>query len=187
MVSKIGFIVNPVAGMGGKVGLKGTDGVLSQAIELGAKPVASRKAEEMLQSYVENYSNKNKIQWFTCSKNMGFNEFKKVGITNVKIIYEPSDDNTTSLDTKNACKQMLKENIDLLVFCGGDGTARDVFEIIGDKTPILGIPSGVKMHSAVFGINTSATAKMLHEFINQRLTIGDVEIMDLDEKRYRSG
>jgi len=75
----------------------------------------------------------------------------------------------------------------LILFCGGDGTARDIFEIVSTKLPILGIPSGVKMHSGIFGINTSASAKMLYEFVNNRLTIGDVEIMDLDEEQYRKG
>jgi len=154
MVSRIGFIVNPIAGMGGKVGLKGTDGVLKKAIELGAKPNASKKAEEMLKEFLTTYSKKDDMQWFTCEGDMGCSELK---------------------------------NIDLLVFCGGDGTARDIFEIVDKNIPLLGIPSGVKMHSAVFGINTFATAKMLHEFIAGTLTIGDAEIMDLDEERYRMG
>ena len=75
----------------------------------------------------------------------------------------------------------------MILFCGGDGTARDIFEIVGTKIPILGIPSGVKMHSGVFGINTRATAKMLFEFVNKTLSIGDAEIMDLDEDLYRKG
>ena len=165
MVSRIGFIVNPIAGMGGKVGLKGTDGVIKKAIELGAKPNASKKAEEMLKEFLTKYSKKDDIQWFTCKGDMGCSELKNAGIKEIEIIYEPSGKNTTSEDTKKACKKFLEKNIDLLVFCGGDGTARDIFEIVDKNIPLLGIPSGVKMHSAVFGINTSATAKMLHEFM----------------------
>jgi predicted polyphosphate/ATP-dependent NAD kinase len=187
MVSKIGLIVNPIAGMGGKVGLKGTDGVIEKAIELGAKPIASQKTVEMLKEFFANYSINSDIQWFTSKGDMGGNQLVKTGIKEIQIIYEPSVNYTTSEDTKNACKCLLEIDIDLLLFCGGDGTARDIFEIVDQKIPILGIPSGVKMHSAVFGINVSATAKMLFEFTQGTCTIGDADIMDLDEDRYRSG
>lgn len=186
MPSKIGFVVNPVAGMGGKVGLKGTDGVLKEAIKLGAEPIAKDKAAETIQEFISNYS-KDDIQWFTCSKEMGADELKQAGVKDFKIIYKPTGKDTSSKDTKNACKEFLKKQVDLILFCGGDGTARDIFEVVKTKIPVLGIPSGVKMHSGVFGVNTSATAKMLHEFVNKHLTIGDAEIMDLDENRYRQG
>jgi len=187
MVSKIGFVVNPIAGMGGKVGLKGTDGVLKQAIKLGAKPVAPDKANETIREFISNYSKKDEIQWFICSGKMGADELIKAGLKNMEIVYSPSSKETNSDDTKNACKKFLEKKVDLILFCGGDGTARDIFEIVSTKIPILGIPAGVKMHSGVFGITTNASAKMLHEFVNKRLTIGDAEIMDLDEVRYRKG
>jgi len=187
MTSKIGFIVNPIAGMGGRVGLKGTDGVLKEAIALGAKPVAPEKAKETLKEYFSNYSTKDVIQWFTCSGAMGADELKKSGVKNIEIIYDISDKGTSPGDTRNACKKLMEKNVDLLLFCGGDGTAKDIFEIVDKSIPILGIPAGVKMHSGVFGITTSATAKMLHEFVNKTLTIGDVEVMDLDEELYRKG
>ncbi|RLF27242.1 MAG: ATP-NAD kinase [Thermoplasmata archaeon] len=187
MGSKIGFIVNPIAGMGGRVGLKGTDGVVERAIKLGAKPVAPRKAEEMLREFISHYGGGDKIDWYTCKGKMGEDELKKIGVKEIEIVYQPSTENTTSDDTKKACKRFLKRDVDLILFCGGDGTARDIFSIVGKRIPILGIPSGVKMHSGVFGINVRATAKILHDFINQGLTIGDVEIMDLDEKLYRQG
>ena len=187
MVSKIGFLVNPIAGMGGKVGLKGTDGVSDKAKSLGAKPVAPGKALETLEEFLSSYSQRDDIEWFTCSALMGYNELIKAGAKKIQVVYTCDKDNTNSDDTKNACEKLLNEDVELILFCGGDGTARDIFSVVGDNIPILGIPSGVKMHSAVFGINTSATAKMLHEFVNNRLTIGDVEIMDLDEERYRKG
>jgi len=187
MVTKVGFLVNPIAGMGGRVGLKGTDGILKKAIELGAKPVASDKAVETIKEFLSNYSKKDDIQWFTCSGNMGGDELNETGVTKIEIVYFPTEKNTKSVDTKNACEKFLEKKVDLILFCGGDGTARDIFEIVSNKIPILGIPSGVKMHSGVFGINTSASAKMLHEFVNKHLTIGDVEIMDLDEELYRKG
>lgn len=187
MTIKIGFIVNPIAGMGGKVGLKGTDNVIEKAINLGAKPIAPKKSEDAIKNFIKNYPQDKKIIWYTCSDEMGYNELKNAGVKDIKIVYKYDKNKTTANDTKNACKQFLKENLDLLIFCGGDGTARDVYGIIKNKIPLLGIPSGVKMHSGVFGINTNAVSKMLFEFINKRLTIGDVEIMDLDEEKYRKG
>ncbi len=187
MVSKIGFIVNPIAGMGGKVGLKGTDGVLKQALKLGAKPISPDKAIETIKEFISKFSEKDAIKWFTCSGDMGGEELKKAGISNIEIIYTSINDVTSSNDTKKACKQFLEKKVDLILFCGGDGTARDIFSIVENKIPILGIPSGVKMHSGIFGINTSASAKMLNEFIKKGLIIGDAEIMDLDEERYRKG
>ena len=187
MVSKIGFLVNPVAGMGGKVGLKGTDGVVDKAIKLGAKSVSPDRAIESLKDFISKYSKHDKIKWFTSSKNMGSDELIKAGIKNFEIVYTFDKKQTNSTDTKNVCKKFLEKKVDLILFCGGDGTARDIYSIIKDKIPILGIPSGVKMHSGIFGINTNASAKMLHEFVNNTLTIGEAEIMDLDEERYRAG
>ena len=187
MTKQIGFIVNPIAGMGGRVGLKGTDGVLKKAVMLGAKPIAPQKAEEMLREFYAISTSNGDIHWITCGGDMGKNELEAVGIINKKVIYSPAGNTTSTDDTKSACKKLLEYPIDLLVFCGGDGTTRDIFTIIDRKIPLLGIPAGVKMHSGVFGINTSATAKMLYEFVNKRLTIGDAEIMDVDEELYRRG
>jgi len=170
--------------MGGRVGLKGTDNVLAQAKKLGAKPIASQKAGEMLKEFLAD-PQPHDIHWFTCARDMGNTELEKYGIKAKEIIYNPRAKTTTAEDTKKACQKFMEYQVDILVFCGGDGTVRDIFSVIDKKIPLLGIPSGVKMHSGVFGINTSATAKMLREFINKRLTIGDAEIMDLDEDLYR--
>jgi predicted polyphosphate/ATP-dependent NAD kinase len=185
MPTKIGFLINPIAGMGGRVGLKGTDNVVAQAKQLGATPIASQKAEEMLQEF---YSKTHRvdIDWYTCSADMGNSVLENNGVR-AKVVYTPQTEMTSSEDTKKACDKFMEQHIDILVFCGGDGTARDIFSVVDKMTPLLGIPSGVKMHSAVFGISTSATAKMLKEFIEGRLTIGDAEIMDLDEDLYRKG
>lgn len=184
---KIGFIVNPIAGMGGRVGLKGTDGVVNEAKKKGAKPISGKKATDMLKTFVSKYDSDDNIKWFTCKNKMGEEELKKVGIKDFEIIHDSNNKKTSAEDTKNACKKFLEKNVNLILFCGGDGTARDIYNIVETKTPILGIPSGVKMHSGVFGINTDASAKMLHEFVNERLTVGDAEIMDLDEDLYRKG
>jgi predicted polyphosphate/ATP-dependent NAD kinase len=185
MPTKIGFLINPIAGMGGRVGLKGTDNVVTQAQQLGATPIASEKAEEMLQEFYSK-THKLNIEWYTCAKDMGNTVLENNGIR-AKVIYTSATNVTSAEDTKKACDKFLEHRVDILVFCGGDGTARDIFKVVDKMIPLLGIPSGVKMHSAVFGINTSATAKMLKEFIEGRLTVGDAEIMDLDEDLYRKG
>jgi predicted polyphosphate/ATP-dependent NAD kinase len=167
--------------------LKGTDDVLDKALKLGATPVASQKAREMLSEFCTHFSHHDQIQWCSCAGEMGSNELEAVGIKNSQIVYTSSGKTTSAADTKNACQKLLEQHVDLIVFCGGDGTARDIFEVVDKKITLLGIPAGMKMHSGVFGINTAATAKMLGEFINHRLTIGDVEIMDLDEELYRKG
>jgi predicted polyphosphate/ATP-dependent NAD kinase len=187
MTVHIGFLVNPIAGMGGKVGLKGTDGVLEKAVRLGAQPIAPKKAEEMLTEFSGFPTDHRHLRWITCTGEMGSSELAAAGIKNVQTVYTPSTENTSADDTKNACKKILEHPVDLLIFCGGDGTARDIYTIVDEKVPLLGIPAGVKMHSGVFGVSTSATARMLEEFINKRLTVGDVEIMDLDEDLYRKG
>jgi predicted polyphosphate/ATP-dependent NAD kinase len=187
MTTTIGFLVNPIAGMGGRVGLKGTDDVVKKAIELGAVPVAPQKAEEMIREFFSFSPNDCDIHWLTCDGDMGSGILRSVAVKNQEIIYTPNEKTTSAEDTKQACKKFLAHSVDLLLFCGGDGTARDIFEIVEKKIPLLGVPCGVKMHSGVFGVSTSATAKMLHEFINNRLTLGDAEIMDLDEDLYRKG
>ena len=187
MSVKIGFLINPIAGMGGRVGLKGTDNVLETAVKLGAQPIARLKAEEMLCEFSSISVNHPDLVWITCDGDMGNNELEAVGIKNKQIIYSPTGNTTSANDTKAASKIFLNHHLDLLIFCGGDGTARDIFTIIDKKIPLLGIPAGVKMNSGVFGITTKATAKILQEFINKRLTVGDAEIMDLDEELYRKG
>jgi predicted polyphosphate/ATP-dependent NAD kinase len=187
MTVRVGFLVNPIAGMGGRVGLKGTDDVLEKAIKLGAHPVAPHKAEEMLREFLKESSDQRNLLWITCAGDMGQNECEKAGIINTQVIFSPFRKTTSADDTKIACQLFLEQNLDLLLFCGGDGTARDIFSVVGKKIPLLGIPAGVKMHSGVFGITTTATAKTLHEFIAKRLTIGDAEILDLDEELYRKG
>ena len=182
---RIGFLINPIAGMGGRVGLKGTDNVLPEAIKRGATKQAFHKAIEALTSF-QNHPH-DTVEWFTCAHEMGADAFEAVGITSYSIVYFPQSSSSDAHDTKRACQMFLDSSLDLLVFCGGDGTARDIVSVIHKKIPLLGIPSGVKMHSGVFGITAQIAGSMMHEYLTKSLTVGDVEIMDLDEERYRRG
>ena len=184
----LAFIINPVAGMGGRVGLKGTDGteILKKARELGAEPVSQKRAEETMKLI---FDMKPEVKWLTCSKNMGEDVLKSVGYKrgeDYTVVYD-TPDTTTPEDTKNACSEFKRLKAEMILFCGGDGTARDIYEIIGKEIPILGIPAGVKMFSAVFGVNPRSTAEAVLGFLRQDFNVTEAEIMDIDEEDYRKG
>ena len=177
----LGFIVNPVAGMGGSVGLKGTDGDLyKKAIEMGATPIAPKRVEDFL----INIKNIENILLIVAPGKMGEDYIKNKGFK-FKVIGE-IDEITTAEDTKRITKLMLEEKIDLLVFCGGDGTARDIFDSIDLNIPVVAIPSGVKMFSSAFAINPKAAAQIVDMFIEETTDMQEREILDIDEDAYRN-
>jgi predicted polyphosphate/ATP-dependent NAD kinase len=187
----IGFLVNPIAGMGGRVGLKGTDGVIEEALELGAKPVAPQRVSTFLtklDSIIRSRGIEERIRWLTCEGPMGRDSLREIesDLWEPEVVFEPNDP-TTAEDTKNACKVFSEKGVSLIVFCGGDGTARDIWQTVGEEVPMIGIPSGVKMHSGVFGMNPEATAEIVAEFISGEMDVAEGEILDLDEERYRQG
>jgi len=175
-VKRIGFIVNPIAGMGGRVALKGTDGMVEEAIKRGAKPVAPERAKEFFR-----YLKKNFEIW-TCSPPMGADIANQCNY-DVKIVYEANIP-TTAQDTIKAAKSM--KDCDLLVFVGGDGTAVDILHAIGKKMPVLGVPAGVKMYSAVFAYTPRHAAEIVNEFANG-LPLEEREVVDVDERAFREG
>lgn len=193
MAMLLGFIVNPIAGMGGRVGLKGTDGVYDEAVKRGAHPIATQKALIGIKTLVQEHSDVlDDITWLTCKGKMGEDVLVEAGIQkeSIKIVYASSSQQlgkTSTQDTVSACKKLIETQVELLVFCGGDGTARDVVSVVQKQVPILGIPSGVKMHSGVFAVTPHAAGPMIARFIEGELRTGDAEIMDLDETLYRQG
>jgi len=190
-VKTIGLIVNPVAGMGGRVGLKGTDGVADEAVKRGATPVAPERATLMLRALREArdiYGAKFNLKWKTAGGLMGERELLLAGwqLGEFEVIYRPPEKSSPE-DTRAASIILMQLKTDLILFCGGDGTARDIFETVGVSVPILGIPSGVKMHSGVFGVNPVIVSEIIQEYLADRLGESLVEIMDLDERLYREG
>lgn len=181
-MKRIGFVINPVAGLGGRVGLKGSDGQRTQelALSLGAVPVAEERAWEAVRSVRDGAG------WLTCAGRMGLDVLRRRGFEDVRVVHEPPE-RTTALDTKTACSAFLREGTDLVVFCGGDGTARDVLSILGAEVSILGIPGGVKMYSGVFGTSAAGTGKLISRFIEGDLPLREVEVLDVDEEAYRRG
>ena len=181
---KVGFIVNPIAGMGGAVGLKGTDGkeILEKAIILGAKPVAPTRAKTFLSELLPI---KEHIQLIVGAGLMGEKE-----ANNQDFCYKVFGENkevTNNIDTIETARRITKEGVDLLVFCGGDGTARDILNAVKARIPVLGVPTGVKMHSAVFAIDPKAAARIVYGFLSKQLPLWEAEVMDIDEEAFRRG
>ena len=182
-MKKLGFIVNPVAGIGGRVGLKGSDGkdIQKRAFKLGAIPLAPQRAKEALKPLL---AIKDKIIILTYPRAMGEEEARELGFK-LEVIGD-TEDNTTSKDTKNAATGMRELGVDLILFVGGDGTARDVFEAIDGEVPVLGVPAGVKIHSGVYAISPrDAGALAVKYLLGEGVDVKEAEVMDIDEEAFR--
>lgn len=203
----IGFFINPIAGMGGSVGLKGTDGMVERAHELGAHEIAPDRAGKAVKELFRILLRETDIslEVATAGSPMGIEvsrnallEIEQERMENdsasepigdriiIRSIYEP-DQTTSRDDTVRFCERARESNADIILFAGGDGTVRDVISVTGDSIPILGIPSGVKMHSGVFTYRPSEAGKAIVEFLKGSCPLETREVMDLDEDEYRKG
>ena len=174
----IGLVVNPLAGMGGRVGLKGTDGLADRARSLGAEPLAPGRAAEALAPLAGQG-----LQFVTASGEMGAAPLAVAGIVDLDCVYGPAD-LSTAADTRAACRAFLEAGVDLVLFCGGDGTARDVADAVGTAVPVLGIPAGVKMYSSVFALDPGTVGRVL--LADGSACLADAEVIDVDEEAYRA-
>ena len=172
------------------MGLKGTDGVVEEARAAGAEPVAPLRAARFAAAFVQRWKSDPSlfVNWVTCGEPMGVEALRSAGISrsDMEIAHRPATP-TNSDDTRRAAEEMVSRRADLVLFCGGDGTARDVAAAVGNRVPILGIPSGVKMHSGVFAVTPEAGAEILAAYLHGSLRVGTAEILDLDEEAYRRG
>jgi len=182
----MGFLVNPIAGMGGRVGLKGTDRISKKALALGAKPVAPAKAVEFLLRLKE-LDLTSRIDFVTCPGVMGEKEVKAAGLK-AQTLSMRSKAQTSAEDTKKAVKHFAALGVDLIAFVGGDGTARDILDALHSSkdTLVLGVPSGVKMYSGIFAANSRDAADIIEAVIEKWAQTMDFEVMDIDEKAFRN-
>lgn len=181
-----GLIINPYAGIGGAVGLKGSDGehIVKEALARGAKRQANERSRQTL---IELLPFKDKIKFITAPAEMGEDLLKTLGFNYQVIAANIPAENTRALHTKMATEAIVDSKVDILLFAGGDGTARDICSVINDQVPVLGIPAGVKIHSSVYGITPKATAEVLIALLKGDLVdIRDAEVRDLDEEAFRN-
>ena len=184
MSFRLGLIINPWAGLGGSVALKGSDGadVAAQALALGAEPRAEARtaiALEPLQGL--------DLEVSTWGGAMGENLARSMGFA-TRVLGEAQTDPSTAEDTRSAALALRETGVDLILFAGGDGTARNICEAVEDSIPVLGVPAGVKIHSGVYAVTPSAAGELLSMLVRGELvSLGSEEVRDLDEEAYRTG
>jgi predicted polyphosphate/ATP-dependent NAD kinase len=183
----LGFIINPIAGIGGSVALKGSDGddIAEKALALGATAKANQRASLAL-SILLPY--RDQITIYCANDLMGEKTAKALGFTTEVVFQTKDTEHTTAEDTENTVQALLAKNVDILLFAGGDGTARNVCKIVGDKCPVLGIPAGCKIHSGVYAVTPKAAGRVVEMMItNQLVTLTEADVMDIDESLFRDG
>jgi predicted polyphosphate/ATP-dependent NAD kinase len=183
---RIGLVVNPYAGLGGRVGLKGTDGeaVIRRALELGAVPQASLRAATALESLQRLAP---EVVLLVSPGSMGKAAAEAAGMSHL-VIGSVTGPWTTAADTRRLARDLCDADVELLLFAGGDGTARDIESGVGRHQAVLGIPAGVKIHSSVFAVNPQAAGEIAAAVARgMRVELIDEEVVDLDEDAYRAG
>jgi len=191
-MARIGVLVNPDAGLGGRLGLKGSDGQAEFAREQGAEDRSGPRMVKMLQHFSTiNRKDSPEIVWITSKGRMGSDWIQSVtGSTKANIIHD-SDGKTNALDTNELVRRLIESEVELLVYSGGDGTTRDIVSALIENgkpnLPVIGVPSGVKMHSGCFASSPKAAAEVLSAWLSGDLLPSSTEVLDLDEERYREG
>jgi predicted polyphosphate/ATP-dependent NAD kinase len=195
---RIGIVVNPDAGLGGRLGFKGSDGRAKEAREAGADDRSGPRMKECLEHlhHILNTGlNRSKlaIQFVGWEGRMGnawlpesidHSNFEAVGVT---------PQSTTADETTSLVEKLVESNVDAILYAGGDGTTRDIVLALDkirtdeEKTPLVGVPGGVKMHSGCFATTPKAAAEVVLSFGLGDLQCAITEVMDLDEEIYQQG
>jgi predicted polyphosphate/ATP-dependent NAD kinase len=182
---KLGLVINPFAGIGGRVGLKGSDGeqIRARALELGAQQLAMQKTNNCLVQCLDLLAN---CQIYTVAGDMGETVCQQLGLE-YQVVFHPQHPSTDE-DTKMAVAKLQQLSLDLLLFAGGDGTARNIFEVYDEHQVVLGIPAGVKIHSGVYAISAEAAGLLTKQLIQgEMLSLVSADVVDIDEQAFREG
>lgn len=181
MSIKIGFIVNPIAGLGGKKAWKGTD-LINEAWDFFEQ--GEHYSYERVNQALSSISSSLPLKFLYCGNPMGEEIILNYGFEK-ELIYSPNINRTSAQDTQRACEIFIENKVDLILFVGGDGTARDVASIIGDIIPVLGIPSGVKMFSGCFLYRPNDLGEIMDGLVSEEILFAAEDVMDVNEQLFR--
>lgn len=182
---RLGLLVNPLAGLGGATALKGSDGVAAEALARGAVPRAAARAQRALAQLAPH---RERFELLTWGGEMGETAARAAGL-DPEVLGAPASADTSAEDSIRAVRALAEARCDLILFAGGDGTARDLVRALGSaRQPVLGIPAGVKMHSGVYAVTPESAARVVLEMLDGALVaFGAAEVRDIDEAGYRVG
>jgi predicted polyphosphate/ATP-dependent NAD kinase len=185
---RLGLIINPVAGIGGRVALKGSDGddIQQLALKRGATPLAQQRMQQALQPLV---AFREKIHIYTAANEMGENLSKSLGFQTT-VVNSDIGAHSCANDTEQTVKNCVWQGVDLLLFAGGDGTARNVFHALKKNhsaLPVIGVPAGCKIHSSVYAVTPAHAGELLSLLVKGRpLSLTEASVMDIDEGEFRA-
>lgn len=185
---KLGFVINPFAGIGGAVALKGSDG--SDIVELALSRGACPQAEARAETAMGKITSLTGFSILTAAAAMGENVLRKLKLP-CEVVYTALEKSSAD-DTKNVIRRFVENEVDCIVFAGGDGTARDVLDVLSTELnttiPVVGIPAGVKIHSAVYAVTPSRAGELINLLLGGTpMSVHEAKVMDLDEQAFREG
>lgn len=184
----LGLLINPLAGLGGSLALKGSDGQELRDRVAQLPPADRNRALQRSIRALQTLSTSSTAVRFSCwGGDMGELALQGLGV-DFDVVGGSGAELTSASDTRDAAAQLSAAGVDLILFAGGDGTARDIFDVIGTGCPVLGIPAGVKMHSAVFAVSPEAAGELLRRLAEGGLVgVRAQEVRDIDEQAFRRG
>ena len=195
---RIGIVVNPDAGLGGRLGFKGSDGRAAEARAAGAEDRAGPRmtlALDSLHTLLSSSLNRSDaaMECFGWNGRMGGSWVPETqnNMTFTSIGETPKE--TSVADTEKLVTALINTEVEAILYAGGDGTTRDIantLEKIGKEAqeiPLIGVPGGVKMHSGCFATTPKAAAEVTLAFMIGDLRCAITEVMDLDEEIYQEG
>jgi len=182
---RLGLIINPLAGLGGRAALKGSDGVADDALAMGVEPQAHNRVRQTLEHLLPLGD---RLQLFSAPGAMGADLMADMGFDAEVVGQLTNPPHTSAEDTETIARQMHQQGVDLLLFAGGDGTARNICNQLDSTQLVLGIPAGVKIHSGVYAVNPRAAGELVALLVQGELVrLREADVRDIDEQAFRNG
>ena len=185
---RIGLLINPYAGIGGPMALKGSDD-----IDVTRCNVEQRLAEQRAQVAIERLQGYHpSLTWLSAPSIMGEQVLTNCGFQTT-VVGQIDSHSTSAEDTERLGIALVEQGIDVLLFVGGDGTARNIVNALSSNEKysqqlVLGIPAGVKMHSGVYTVSPQAAVSVLELLIQKEpVSTALQEVRDIDEQALREG